>query len=366
MDEVLADILNTCLLQISAGVSVDDCLAAYPQQRAALEAPLRAAQRLRGLPRPALPAAAQTALETRMLALAAQRRAAPALPAAPNGPHPRSSGALGPAALLAGALRALGYRGPLSLPWLRLASAAIALLLVLALGAGALAAARVIVRIIQGPPAPPTSAPPASSRFTLDGPIEQMTPERWVVRGSAVAIGAQTTITGTPRLGARARISGVVRADGARLAQTITIGAPPTPGAPPRPTLAPSPTAATRTPTPKPTATPIPTKTPTPRPTATRLPAGATVDVAGVVQRISIVNNFTTIVVNDVTYVLPPNLVVILGERLRIDAPIVFVGRVNATGQIIIINVVEINNQRIIINPPGNGGDDDDDDDDDD
>src|SRR5205085_5859897 len=100
------------------------------QQRAALEAPLRAAAQLRALPRPALPAATRAALETRMLALAAERRAAAAPTISPNGRTqlpPR--GALGPAALLVEVLRALGYRGPLRQPWLRLVSAALALVL---------------------------------------------------------------------------------------------------------------------------------------------------------------------------------------------------------------------------------------------
>jgi hypothetical protein len=364
MDEVLADILNTCLQQLKAGLSVEECLAAYPQQRAMLEAPLRAAQRLRGLPQLTLPTSAQAALETRMLVQAAQRRMAPAQPPVLNSRVPLPPAAtLGPAALFAGVLRALGYRGPLTLPWLRLASTAIALLLVLVLGAGALAATRAIVRIIQGSTASPTSTPTAPVRFTLDGPIEQITPERWVVRGTSIAIGAQTTISGTPTLGARAQISGAVQADGTRLAQTIAIAASLMPSQLPVPTVPPSPiVVATNTPTPKPTATP--TNTPTPKPTATSLPAGTTVNISGVIQHISITNNVTTIVVNEITYVLPPNLVVSVGERLRSGVPIVFVAQVNAAGQIVIINVVEINHQRIIINPPRNGGDDDNDDDD--
>jgi hypothetical protein len=36
MDEMLADILQTCLIQIDAGISVDECLVAYPEQRSAL------------------------------------------------------------------------------------------------------------------------------------------------------------------------------------------------------------------------------------------------------------------------------------------------------------------------------------------
>src|SRR5580765_3842726 len=148
MDEMLADILQTCLMRIDAGASVDECLAAYPQQRAALEAPLNAAAQIRVLPRPVLPVAARAALETRMLALAADRRATASLASASNGhpPQPAPRSALEPAALVAGLLRALGYRGPLALPWLRLASVAIALLLALVLGTGALAAARAIVR----------------------------------------------------------------------------------------------------------------------------------------------------------------------------------------------------------------------------
>src|SRR6478672_2959178 len=102
MDEMLADILQTCLVRIDAGASIDECLAAYPQQRQELEVPLTAAMQLRTLPRPALPAATQAALETRMLALAAQRRAAPPPAAAPNGraPLPLRNRTLDPAALL--------------------------------------------------------------------------------------------------------------------------------------------------------------------------------------------------------------------------------------------------------------------------
>src|SRR6266542_3719552 len=202
MDEMLADILQTCLTRIDAGASVDGCLAAYPQQRDAIEAPLRAAAQLRALPRPALPATTRIALETRMLALAAQRRAAPAASSNGHAAQPTPRGALGPAALLAGLLRALGYRGPLALPWLRLASVAIALVLALVLGAGALAAARAIIRAIQGPASTPTTTLPAATPFTLDGPIEQIAPARWVINGIAVVLDTQTTVNGTPIVGA--------------------------------------------------------------------------------------------------------------------------------------------------------------------
>src|SRR5690349_445137 len=142
MDEMLADILQTSLVRLDAGASVDECLAAYPQQRNALEAPLNAAVQLRALPRPVLPAASRAALETRVLALAAERRAAPAVSSNGHARLPLSGGRVGPAALLAGLLRALGYRGPLARSWLRLGSVAIGLVLALVIGSGALAAAR--------------------------------------------------------------------------------------------------------------------------------------------------------------------------------------------------------------------------------
>jgi uncharacterized protein GlcG (DUF336 family) len=49
---------------------------------------------------------------------------------------------------------------------------------------------------------------PAATPFTLDGPIEQIAPERWVVNGIAVALDAQTTIMGAPQVGAVVQIRG--------------------------------------------------------------------------------------------------------------------------------------------------------------
>jgi hypothetical protein len=228
MDEMLADILETCLIRIEAGASIDECLAAYPQQRDALEAPLRAATQIRALPRPALPAAARATLETKMLALAAQRRTSLPPSVSSNGhrPHPVPGSGIRPAALLAGLLRALGYRGPLALPWLRLATGAIALVLALALGTGALAAARAIIQAVQGSPSTPTTTLPAATPFTLDGPIEQIAPERWVVNGMAISLDVQTTINGTPQLGAIAHVRGDVQADATLIAHSIIVDAP--------------------------------------------------------------------------------------------------------------------------------------------
>jgi hypothetical protein len=245
MDDGFAEILDQCLLRLADGATVDECLAAYPVQQAELELPLRMAVRLRELPQPALPATARTNLETQVLALAAARRAArPATPA-PQAPPARSLDAL-----LAGVLRALGYGGPLSQPWLRLAGVAIALLLALILGAGAFAAARAILPMIQPQPiATPTSVSvptaPAPGLVTLDGPIEQIAQEGWVVGGTTVVLTSTTVIEGAPAPGAIAHVRGIAQSGGVLLAQSIVIEPLPTPPGTPAAT-------------PDPAATPIP------------------------------------------------------------------------------------------------------------
>jgi hypothetical protein len=110
------------------------------------------------------------------------------------------------------------------------------------LGAGALAAARAIVRAIQGPVSTPTNTLPAATPFTLDGPIEQIAPERWIVNGIAVALDARTTVNGTPRVGAVAHVRGQVQADATLLARSMTVDAQqPTSTSAPIPTIPPSP-----------------------------------------------------------------------------------------------------------------------------
>src|SRR5262245_59882707 len=171
MDDGLVDILETCLDRLAAGASVDECLAAYPTQHAALEPALRAADSLRQLPRPAMPSHTRATLESQMLARAAARRAA-----APVASQPWWR--LGPSAILAGALRALGYGGPLSAPWLRIAATAVVLVLALLLGAGAYAAAATIISALNPTPTPtpiPTpTATPSPQNFAIEGIVEQI------------------------------------------------------------------------------------------------------------------------------------------------------------------------------------------------
>lgn len=106
-------------------------------------------------------------------------------------------------------------------------------------------------------PSPAPSAPPGEA-FALRGPIQQITPAEWLVADVPVRIGAATTISGVPAIGAEAEVRGALGDDGAIAADTIAIlAAPPTTQAP------------TSAPTPLPTATPdSPTPTaPPPAPT---------------------------------------------------------------------------------------------------
>jgi len=242
MDDLLPDILDQCLVRIAEGATVDECLAAYPAQQADLELPLRAAARLRELPRPVLPVGMRAGLETQLLALAAARRAAePAAVAAPAPP------ARGLDAILAGVLGALGYAGSARQPWLRLAAAAIAVVLALVLGAGALAAARGIVNLIRPQPTlTPTAVPsPTASPLALiviDGAIDQIAQEGWVVGGMTVIISSTTSIEGIPALGATAHVRGMPQGSSGFLAYSIVVEQPPTPTAMPAPTAAMTPT----------------------------------------------------------------------------------------------------------------------------
>jgi len=176
--------------------------------------------------------------------------------------------------------------------------------------------------------------PVQRATITLDGAIEQITQERWLVGGTSVLLDAQTSITGSPSLGGSAHVRGVITADGAVQAQSITVDLlVQTTPAPASPTIAPR-------------------AIPTVAPTATPLPPGTVVNINGVIEQINITNNTTTMVVNSITYILPRNVVILLGKRLHVGKPIVFVGQVDVNGHIVVVNVKQIDNHLIIVNPP--------------
>ena len=222
MDDMVSDIFDTCLAQIAVGATVEDCLVAYPAQRGALEPLLRMATRLQRLPQPApLPLAVQAVLTTRVLTHVSSAsalttnplRPAPALPAVASSPAP--------SALLAGVLRTLGYRGSLTQPGLRIGLAALACVLALVLAGSVYAAVRAI-----GSTSPAASAAlQEANRFGLAGIIEEMNTVTLMVEGITVDIGPQTIITGTPAVGTRVGVRGLISDAGALLAESIIVDA---------------------------------------------------------------------------------------------------------------------------------------------
>src|SRR3712207_2286457 len=88
MDEQYADILQVCLTRIEAGASVEECLAAYPAERAVLEGPLRAAVRLRQHPWPDMPSPTRAAIQSRLRSQVAAYRTGTVPVAPPAAPSP--------------------------------------------------------------------------------------------------------------------------------------------------------------------------------------------------------------------------------------------------------------------------------------
>lgn len=220
MDDTLADIVTTCLQRIEAGSTLDACLAAYPAERAQLEPMLRVATRLRALPRPTpLPAAVQATITSRVLQQLRQPTITGESARPQPGPAPRR---LDPATILAGTLRALGYRGPLARPWLHLGVLALALVLAVGLAATAYAAVRALSPL--APASGPTALVPATT-FDLHGPIEAVSSSTLVINGITIDFGTQTSIAGTPLVGATAHASGQIRDDGTLLANSVTVDA---------------------------------------------------------------------------------------------------------------------------------------------
>lgn len=266
-DEKLADIFATCLQRLETGTTLDECLAAYPNERNELEGLLRVVTGLRALPRPAmLPAAARATLETRVLAQVATHRSTAAKIVQPSPVSPVISGghSMDPGAFLARVLRALGYRGSVSSTWLRLSAVMVALVLALIVGTGVLTAARALLNTIA-PTQPKSTALTSATDFSLSGAIEQLGPQSLVIRGFTIAFDAQTAISGAPVVGAPASVRGVIRDDGTLLAQDITVDGQTT--EPTTPPVAANPVEPTNPPSKEPTAVPVvPTEPPTAMP----------------------------------------------------------------------------------------------------
>src|SRR5262249_16824653 len=80
-----------------------------------------------------------------------------------------------------------------------------------------------IGRMVSQSPRPILPVPTVTTHFSLDGTIESMASDMWVVGGSVVYLDASTQIQGTPSIGNQAHIEGDIESDSRRIARSIKV-----------------------------------------------------------------------------------------------------------------------------------------------
>ncbi len=203
------------------------------------------------------------------------------------------------------------------------------------------------------------------SNWEIEGVVDNITSDGWLVEGRKIYNPGNTVVVGPLTPGTLARIRGLTNKDKLLIALQVNVSNPNSavatvvPTVNPLPTVTPMPSqtasvsptvvAPTATPSPAPThitdptSTPSLTATPTPAATAGLVVVGPIV-IDGIIQNIIINNNVTVIVINNIQYVLPPEIVVRYGPSLKIGLKIKLDGKRSADGNVIIINVIAINN----------------------
>jgi hypothetical protein len=288
--------LDQCLSWLRDGMSIEDCLASYPEYANQLRPLLELAAQVGRVITPASSAAARAAGEQRMLTALARRQERVARTSPMIWYLQRVARALTP-----------GRPGRLRPAW----NLAIVSLFILSIAVGVLTVAA-STHSLPGDALYPVKMAAQQTRLFLTrdsemhrqleeqfsaqqrrdvqsvlnagrrvdvefrGTLERMDETLWVVDGLAVSLQDGTTILGRPYLGATIHVRGIVPGDGSLLATWLEVESEEMPVIPetvtPTSTLAPTATP-TATPTPTPTATPTPTSTPiptsTPTPTAT-------------------------------------------------------------------------------------------------
>jgi hypothetical protein len=298
--------LDQCLSWLRDGMSIEDCLASYPEYASQLRPLLELAAQVGRVITPASSAAARAAGEQRMLTALARRQERVARTSPVIWYLQRVTRALTP-----------GRPGHLRPAW----NLVIVSLFILSIAVGALTVAA-STHSLPGDALYPVKMAAQQTRLFLTrdsemhrqleeqfsaqqrrdvqsvlnagrqvdvefrGTLQRMDETLWVLDGLAVSLQDGTTILGRPYLGATIHVRGIVPGDGSLLATWLEVESEEMPVIPetvtPTSTLAPTATpTATTTPTPTatPTNTPTPTATPTststPTPTSTPLPTTA-------------------------------------------------------------------------------------------
>lgn len=293
MGHDLETALDQCLAWLRDGMSIEECLASYPEYANQLHPLLELAAQVGRVITPASSAAARAAGEQRMLAALAQRQERAAKTSPVIWYLQRFVRALTP-----------GRPGRLRPAW----NLAIVSLFILLIAVGALTVAASTYSL-PGDVLYPVKMAAQQTRLFLTrntemqrrleeqfsaqqrrdiqsvlsagrrvdvefrGTLQRMDETLWVVDGLEVSLQHATTIVGRAYLGATIRVRGIVPGDGSLVATWLEVESEETPIIPETVTpTATSTPAATATPTPTPTRTPTNTPTPTATPTSTSTP----------------------------------------------------------------------------------------------
>jgi len=222
------------------------------------------------------------------------------------------------------------------------------------------------------------------SAWSLKGEVSTQGDASWVVNQYTIMIEPATVITGQPKVGSQVSVVGRTLSGGIfaavaieKLADSLIV-----------PTVTPIEKIETTNSTPGYglTRTPVVSLTPGVSPTAgatpsvgvsptpTLPPVNVVVEIEGPIAYINIINNLTVVVINNVEFVLAPEVVQFYGPRLAIGMFLKFKTKRIDNGQFILITLIAINGAivtqpvvvqtqpPVIIVQPGNGDDDEKDD----
>ncbi len=282
-------ILNECLDLLRQGADVPTCLARYPEHADKLRPLLRLAADIHAVITPAPTGAARLAGRRRMLEALSQRRmqpqplAAQAAPARARSipfrnvyPVMRLALAIMIVAIVAAswtvAASASSLPGDALYPVkLTVQQAQIAL----TLDADARARLEEQIQVQQQQDIQAAQRTRRQAAVKLEGCLEQIEGDTWIVSGLRITLRPETSRTGYPRLGAWVVVRGHLPGDGSLIAMhlIVTDKGLPSPMPTVNPTASPTnPPMPTGTPTPSPAPTYRPEPTETPRPTGTAQP----------------------------------------------------------------------------------------------
>jgi len=107
--------------------------------------------------------------------------------------------------------------------WARLPRGVSGLPRAVALGLVLIVGLVIMGRFVGKPQTPVIPVPTISTQFSLDGTIEKMASNMWVVDGSVLYLEANTQIQGVPSIGSKAHIEGDIAVDNRRVARSIRI-----------------------------------------------------------------------------------------------------------------------------------------------